>query len=68
MKTNQITAAANQFQNNDEPILRTLDNADLEKLSGDAADLEIKGVESESTRADNAVSGEGVINIRYIGL
>ncbi|NER80115.1 MAG: hypothetical protein F6K42_11140 [Leptolyngbya sp. SIO1D8] len=34
MKTNQITPEANQSQNNNEAILSTLDNTDLEKLSG----------------------------------
>ncbi|MBE7383680.1 MAG: hypothetical protein F6J95_019950 [Leptolyngbya sp. SIO1E4] len=34
MKTNQIMPKANQSQNNNETILRTLDNTELEKLSG----------------------------------
>ena len=34
MKTNQFTPAANQSQTNNETILSTLDNTDLEKLSG----------------------------------
>ncbi|MGD1857512.1 MAG: hypothetical protein ACFB2W_25025 [Leptolyngbyaceae cyanobacterium] len=48
MKTNQIVPAINQLQRNDETILRTLDNADLEKLGGGTAYLKLKAIEGES--------------------
>lgn len=67
MKTNRITPKANQSQNNNHTILRTLDNADLEKLSGGAAYLKLEGIKGESASADTATSGESVIKIRYIG-
>lgn len=52
MKTNQITPVINQLQSNDETILRTLDNADLEKLRGGAAYLKFKAIEGESARQE----------------
>ncbi|MBE7383679.1 MAG: hypothetical protein F6J95_019945 [Leptolyngbya sp. SIO1E4] len=68
MKTNQLTLTANQPQNNDETILSTLDNTDLEKLSGGAVYLKFEGIKGESASADTAPSGEGVAIIRYRGI
>ena len=65
MKTNQSTSVVNQPQNNNETVLRTLDNTDLEKLHGGAAYLKFEGIEGESASADTAPSGDGVINIRF---
>ena len=65
MKTNQLVPAANQSQNNNETILRTLDNTDLEKLHGGAAYLKFEGIEGESASADTAPSREGVAIIRF---
>ena len=65
MMTNQLVPTANQSQNNNETILRTLDNTDLEKLHGGAAYLKFEGIEGESASADTAPSGDGVINIRF---
>ena len=50
MTINQLVPAVSQLQNNNETILRTLDNADLENLSGGATDfyLKIDGVDGES--------------------
>ena len=59
MKTNQITSATNQSQNNDETILRTLDNADLENLSGGGVidyHLKIDGVDGESTESSSPLN------------
>ncbi|MGD1857511.1 MAG: hypothetical protein ACFB2W_25020 [Leptolyngbyaceae cyanobacterium] len=49
MKTNQLVPVVSQLQNNSETILKTLDNTDLEKLSGGAAYLELKAIEGESS-------------------
>ena len=60
MKTNQITPAANQSQTNNETVFKTLDNADLENLSGGASDyfLKIDGLKGESAESSSPLNIE----------
>ncbi|MBE7383681.1 MAG: hypothetical protein F6J95_019955 [Leptolyngbya sp. SIO1E4] len=54
MKTNQTTPEASRSQANNETILKTLDNAELENLSGGGVldyPLKIDGVKGESAES-----------------
>ncbi|MEM6520650.1 MAG: hypothetical protein AAF722_15120 [Cyanobacteria bacterium P01_C01_bin.70] len=55
MKIRQTTPTANQPQNSDETLLSTLDNTNLEKLSGGAAYLKFEGIEGESAGSSDIV-------------
>lgn len=65
METNQITPKANQSQNNNYTILRTLEDADLESLSGGGIDayLRLDGVDGESAESSDTL--EFPIKVRH---
>lgn len=54
MKTNQSTPTVNQPQGNTETMLKTLDDVNLEKLSGGAVDffLKLEGIKGESANRE----------------
>ena len=58
MKINQIIPKANQSQNDSEMILRTIDDTDLENLSGGvtAAYIKFDGVDGESKESSDIVN------------
>ncbi len=60
MQTNQLTPEVNQLWSNDETILRTLDNTELESLSGGGIDayLRLDGVDGESAESSSPLNIE----------